>query len=337
MTIDPHTADAVTDAATPAVSASFDRRGFFRIGGLTLAAGAVIAACGDPASSAGEVGRVGTGATNPTLPEADVDNSVLLRTSASIEQSIADAYQHMLDSGALAQPSPTFPDLGDQSDLVSSFIDSHRKAAESYNQLAQEAGGEAWDCGNPRLDSAFIDPIFERIEQGTAATDTAEAIPASDDPTRDMVNLVVTLELLSAASAQALVPQVTEPSFRAEAMRLGARSSRQAALMSLHINPGAYVTSGDAQAANPAATTTTAAATETTQDIAAPDSGTESGGEEAPAATEIPLPYAIPSQYGSLAPITYIGGAGDENGVRLKVNFETPSLNSFVYPFSTCD
>ena len=55
-----------------------------------------------------------------------------------------------------------------------------------------------------------------------------------------MVNLVVTLEPLSAATSQALVPQVTEPSFRAEAMRLGARSARQAALLSLRMNPGAY-------------------------------------------------------------------------------------------------
>ena len=45
---------------------------------------------------------------------------------------------------------------------------------------------------------------------------------------------------------------------------------------------------------------------------------------------------AVPGQFGSLAPIIYIGGAGDENGVRLKLNFETPSLNSFVYPFDAC-
>ncbi len=319
----------------PIVSASFDRRGFFRIGGLTVATGAIIAACGNPASSAGEVGRVGTGATQPTLLDPIVDNSVLLRTSASIEWSIADAYQRMLDAGNLAGTSATLPDLGDQSDLVSGFLDQHRKAAESFNALAQEAGGEAWTCGNPRLDSAFLDPIFARVEDGAAATDTAKEIPPSDDATRDMINLVVTLELLSAATSQALVPQVTEPSFRAEAMRLATRSARQSALVSLRINPGAYVTQTDAQNANPAATTTTVAATETTQDIAAPDDG----GTTAPAAppqTEIPLPVAIPSQYGSLAPTIYIGGAGDENGVRLKLNFETPSLNSFVYPFDAC-
>lgn len=312
--------------SNPLVSASFDRRGFFRIGGITLAAGAVIAACGDPAGNAGEIGRVGVGATQPTLADPVVDDSVLLRTSASIEQSIVDAYQHILDGGFLAQPSATFPDLGDQTELVTTFQQAHRQAAETYNQLAGESGAEPWTCGNPRLDAAFITPIFDRVEKGAAKTDTAQEIKPSEDPTRDMINLVVTLELLSAASAQALVPQVSQPSYRAEAMRLGARAARQAALVSLRINPGGYVTTTDAQ--NAGVTETTAAPTETT--AAASDGG------DTPQ-TEIPLPVAIPSQFGALSAITYVGGKGDENGVRLKFNFETPSLNSFVYPFSTCD
>jgi hypothetical protein len=42
---------------------------------------------------------------------------------------------------------------------------------------------------------------------------------------------------------------------------------------------------------------------------------------------------AIPSQFGSLAQIQLVVGAGDENGTRLKVNLETPSLNSLVYEY----
>lgn len=321
---------------TDLASTSFDRRGLFRIGGLTVAGAAIVAACGNNSSTeAGELGRVGIGDTVPTLQDPVVNDGVLLRTSASIETSIADAYQRMLDEGLLTAPSPTFPDLGDQSDLVATFLDEHRKAAESFNALAQEAGEAAWECGNPRLDSAFIGPVFERVLDGAAATETSAEIPPSDDPTRDMANLVVTLELLSAATSQALVPQVSDPSFRAEAMRMSARSSRQGALMSLRINPGAYVTTTDAAAANPSAPETSAAPETTAQDIAEPTDDT-TGEPEAPTATEIPLPVAIPGQYGSLAPIVYVGGAGDENGVRLKLNFETPSLNSFVYPFDVC-
>jgi hypothetical protein len=150
-----------------------------------------------------------------------------------------------------------------------------------------------------------------------------------------MLNLVHSLESLSAASCQGVVTQVSEAPLRAAAALVGVASARQSALMALLLNPGGYVSTADAANAQPAEVTTTPAPT-TTQNIAAPDDG--SGGETAaaPTATDIPLPVAIPSQFGSLAPIVYIGGAGDENGVRLKLNFETPSLNSFAYPFDTC-
>jgi hypothetical protein len=304
---------------SPLVAASFDRRGLFRIGGITIASAAVMAACGDPASSAGELGRVGNGAPVPTLLDPVVDDSVLLRTSASFETSIANAYDHILEKGYLAQASATLPDLGDQTELVTACAEHHRKAAESFNALAQEAGGEPWTCGNPRLDSAFINTVFTRVEEGAPAVDSTPAIEPSDDPTRDMINLVETLELVSAATCQALMPQVTQSSFRAEAMRIGARSSRQAALVALRINPGGYLPAL-AEAA-PAESTTTVAA---------------GAGDAAPPLTVIPLPTALPSRFGSLSPVVYIGGNGDENGVRLKLNFETPSLNSFVYPFDSC-
>ena len=51
--------------------------------------------------------------------------------------------------------------------------------------------------------------------------------------------------------------------------------------------------------------------------------------------TEIPTVTAIPSQFGGLGAIQLVVGAGDENGTRLKLNLETPSLNSFVYEYMT--
>jgi hypothetical protein len=305
---------------------SFDRRGLFRIGGLTVTAAALMAACGK--NPAGEVGRVGDGPTTPTLPQAEVDNGVYLRTMASIETSIALAYDRMVKSGVLAKASSTLPKLGDQTDLVKAFADHHRAAADAFNALAVKAGATAWTCGNSHLDSVFLTPIFDRVEKGAAATDVAKAIEPSEDPTRDMINLVVTLENLSAESCQALVTLVTEAQYRAEPMKFGVRSARQAALAALKVAPGAYVAEADASAAQPGVTTTTEAATTTT---AAPK-----GSTAPPPPTEIPLPVAIPSTFGALAPITYIGGHGDENGVRLKLIFETPSLNSFEYASSAC-
>lgn len=282
---------------------SFDRRGLLRLGGLTAAGAAVLAACGN--TQAGEIGRVGTGATQPTLAEAPVTNSVLTRTSAAYENSIAAAYQRILDGGYAA----------DHADLVKAFLDHHTTAATTFNDLTTQAGDDAWTCGSTRLDAAYINPIFDRVLNGAPATDQAAAIEPSDDVDRDMINLVLALENLSAETSQALVQQVTDPAARGAAMKIGARSARQAALVALRINPKAYV--GSSPAAQPAPATTAPA-----------DAG--------PPQTEIPLPVAIPSTFGSLSGITYIGGRGDENGVRLKVIFETPSLNSLAYPFDTC-
>jgi len=303
-------------------SARIDRRHLFRVGGLTLGAAALLAACAENEYT-GPLGRVGNGPDTPTLQDPVLDDSVLLRTAASIELSIAAAYDTLAEKGWLSG-STTYASLGDQSELVATFAAHHRAAADTFNSLAVEAGGEAWTCANPRLDSAFIDVIVTRVESGAEATDSAKAIEASDDAGRDAIHLVNTLEELSAETCQALVAQVTQASMRKASMAIGVRSARQAAYTALLVNPGGYVMPEAAAAAQPA----TPAPTTVPPTPAVNENGVP--------LTEIPLPVAVPSQFGSLAPITYIGGNGDENGVRLKLNFETPSLNSFVYPFDTC-
>lgn len=295
-----------------------DRRGLFRLGGLTAAALA-LAACSNN-TEAGTVGRVGEGGTTPTLEDPIVNDGVFLRTMAGVSTSIANAYGRILDGGFLAKPSETLPDLGDQTELVAILQAHHTAAAETFNAMAVEVGAEAWTCGNTRLDSAAIDPIFERVANGAPGTDNAKAIEPSDDATRDYINLVYCLESMSASSCQAMVPALSQAAMRFTAMQIGVRSARQAALIALRIFPGGYVTGvGESLVEEDIATTTTAASE------GAP-----------PAATPIPLPVAVPARFGLLSPTSFIGGAGDENGVRLKVNFETPSLNSFAYPFSSC-
>lgn len=294
-----------------------DRRGLFRLGGLTAAALA-IAACGDN-TEVGTVGRVGEGATTPSLEDAVVNDGVLLRTMAGVSTSIAMAYAHILDGGFLAKSSDTLPELGDQTEMVTLFQTHHLAAAETFNALAVEAGAEPWTCGNTRLDESAINPIFDRVENGAPATDNAKAIAPSDDATRDYINLAHSLESMSASSCQAMIQSLSQPAMRFTAMQVGVRSGRQAALIALRIFPGGYL-AGVGQS-------TTAEDSETTTSLAdgAP-----------PAPTAIPLPVALPARFGLLSPTVFIGGAGDENGVRLKVSFETPSLNSLAYPFYSC-
>ncbi len=317
------------------MSERFDRRGLFRIGGLSAASIAAIAACAG--KEVGQSGNIGVGEDTPKLPAAVLNNGVYLRTLAGIEQSIAAAYQRMIDGDLLSVASTTFPDISDLTPLITQYGEQHTSAAATFNDLAVDQGAERWECGNTRLDEAYIDIVFDRVQKGVAATDAAKEIPPSDDPTRDMLNLVHTLESLSAASCQAVVPQVSEPALRAAAVTVGVTSARQAALMALLLNPGGYVSSTDAENAQPTGATTTEIPV-TTQNIAAPADGDASGDDkaDAPPLTEIPLPVAIPAQFGLLAAIVYVGGASDENGVRLKLNFETPSLNSFAYPFNSC-
>lgn len=296
------------DPTTTATS----RRDLLRLGTAGAALAALLAACGK--TEAGELGRVGFGDSTPELSAGTVDDGILLRSTASIERSIVAAYQRIIDEGLLATAGPTHPELGDQTALVELLLAHHASAADALDLLTTEAGGEPWACGNPRFDEVFIGAVFTRSLEGQAATDAAPAIDPSDDVARDMLNLVSTLEQLSTATCQAMVPQVSNPAHRVALMTIGARSARQAAHVALVINPGGYL-----PAAGEAATPDTTVAS-----------------DEVPQ-TPIPLPAALPTVYGSLAAITYIGGHGDENGVRQKLNFETPSLNSLVYADATCD
>lgn len=319
---DTNGSDMTSDSIIPSAD-GIGRRGLFRLGGLTAATALIAAACGK--SEAGELGRIGTpDGTTPVLPEAVVNDGVMLRTLAGIETSIAETYMKIIDGGYLGKGSTTYPELGDLTAALTTFHEHHVDAATRYNVLAVGAGATAWECGNIRLQEAFLTPIFDRIDKGAEATDNALAIEPSDDPLRDIANLVHTLESLSAESAQALVPVVLTPEIRSEAMSIGVRSGRQAAAMALRIHPGGYVATS-AELAAAAATTTTVA-----------DTTPAAEGDAAPPQTEIPLPLAIPGQFGLLSPITFIGGKGDENGVRLKLNFETPSLNSYAYDYLTC-
>lgn len=281
-----------------------NRRDVLRLGGLGAAAAAILAACGS--SEAGELGRVGFGESNPDLGPGTVDLGVLLRTTASVERTIVDAYQRIIDEGLLASAGTAYPDLGDQTALVQLLQQHHVAAAATIDTLTEEAGAEPWPCGNPRFDAVYVGAIMERSLSGQAATDAGPAIEPSDDVARDMMNLVESLEQLSAATCQAMVPQMTTPAQRAALMTIGARSSRQAAHVALVMNPGGYL----------------------------PGSGGD--GDDGSGQTPVPPPVALPSTYGSLSAIVYVGGRGDANGVRQRVSLETPSLNSLAYAESTC-
>ncbi len=306
-------------------NSALGRRDILRLGGFTVAAAAVISACGEHAR--GEVGRVGAVPTTVALPDAVVTNVTLLRTASSMLHSMIAVYDQIIGKSDLLDPK--------YDDLIKRIRDDHADHAKLFERLTTDAGGTAWTCGNPKFDDTIVNPVVARITKGVGATAISKAVAASDDPRRDMLNFSHGLEFLAGATCQSFVVQFSEPALREQAMTVAARSARHAALLALTINtnrPGGLVNFNDAVNAEPASPPTTIPATTTTlQNIASPSGGA------APAApvqqTDIPSVTAIPSQFGGLAALQIVVGKGDENGTRLKLNLETPSLNSLVYEY----
>jgi Ferritin-like domain len=308
----------------------YNRRDILRIGGFGVATAAVISACGE--HERGEVGRVGAVPTTVKLPDVTTTNVALLRTASSLEHSIINVYSQVIGNSDLLDPQ--------YDDMAQRFMDDHADHAAVFEQLTTAAGGTAWTCGNPKIDDVIIQPILDRIIKGVPATATATAISASDDPRRDILNFTHGLEALAGASYQAFVALFSDPTLRSEAMKVGARASRHAALLAMTINPdrpGGLVNFSDAVNAEPASPPTTTIAPSTTlQNIAdGPGAALPSPTTESVPQTEIPTVTAVPAQFGGLGPIQLVVGAGDENGTRLKLNLETPSLNSFVFEYMT--
>jgi hypothetical protein len=305
----------------------FGRRDVLRIGGFGVATAAVITACG---AETGQLGRVGSVSTTVPLPDAAVSNVTLLRTASSIEHSIINVYSQVIGNSDLLDPS--------HDDLFQRYLDDHSAHAELFEGLTIVAGGTQWTCGNPKFDDVVVQPVLNRIIKGVPATAVAAEIPPSDDPLRDILNFAHGLEAMSAATCQSFVVLYSDPSLRASAMTVGANESRHAAMLAFTINPdrpGGWVNFSDAVNAEPASPPTTTIASSTTVQNIANAPGAEVPSDSVPEVpqTEIPTVTAVPSQFGGLAAIQLVVGAGDENGTRLKVSLETPSLNSFVYEY----
>ncbi len=303
----------------------WNRRDVLRLGGLTITVGALVAACTE--GGGGKIGRVGLAPTTSALPTGVVSDIALLRTASSLQHSIVSVYDTALEQGGFS---------GADVALANALKAKHEEQAKVLEGLTTDAGGVAWTCGNPRYDSAIIKPMIDRITAATPATEAALEIPASDDPTRDFRNLLHGMESLASSSAQAFVNWIADPAIRQSVMTVGVAEARHAAVWAISINAASpskgYITATEAASAATTTETEEGGTPTTVQDIAAETTvpGTVVGG--APL-TEIPEVAAIPSSFGNLGTLLVVVGAGDENGVRLKVNFETPSLNSLVYEY----
>jgi hypothetical protein len=188
-----------SDVAMPGLH----RRGFLRIGGLTIASAAIFAACGgndDDANSAAT-----TGATSTTAARRDSDDVTVLRTASSIEALAVAAYQTAIDSGLVSTAAVA--------DAAKLFQAQHREHLELFAGLTEQAGGMPFRDPNPA--------ILEQLQP------TIDAL--MDE--MGVVQLAYDLEVAAAQTYQSNVSMFTDASLNAAIMSVGGVESRHVAVL----------------------------------------------------------------------------------------------------------
>lgn len=289
---------------------NLDRRGFLRFGGIALASTTLLAACRE-AKPKKQIPIAGQNPGFEALPDNKVNDVVILRTAASLEWTVVDAYAQLLEKSFITDPVVA--------DLLKVFSDHHRQHADAMAAATKALGGTPCTSSNPKIDSYLIAPLLERIA-GSGA-----------EQGEDSKALAYALESLAAATYQGVVPVLTSPELRKAAMSVGSIEARHAAVLGAVINPSALVGSVVVEApAEPADTTTT------TVDAGLPTTVPAATTTTVQSASAANVIHAVPAAFGSLAPITLTVGPANEFGVRSSTNLETPSLNSLMYDGEAC-
>jgi hypothetical protein len=191
----------------PGGASRYGRRDAFKIGGLTVSVAALVVACGDDRTGDESPGRVGYAPPITDPPDYPIDDSVLLRTASSLELTLVDVYETILDAGVLE---------GGQVALVERLIVDHQRVADQMGELTESVGGTAWECTNPWYMNRLVDPLLA-------------AVQGSDDPMRDILNTANALESIAAATHQTLTLDLTDEAASAATIAAATLESRHAA------------------------------------------------------------------------------------------------------------
>ena len=203
------------------------RRRLLWSGGVTISLGAVIAACSS--SEEGAPGRVGNAPVPTPLPDAVVNDAVLLRTATSLEYTAIDVYAAATGLGVLDRSAQQ---------LVDRFVEDHTAHAEITSSLTTQAGGEPYECANTWIMERAVAPILASI-----VGDEERDIPPSDDMVRDLLAVSEAIESLAGATYQELVGAFNDSDLRRELILIGAQEVRHAAAVAMRKTgtPAAYL------------------------------------------------------------------------------------------------
>jgi hypothetical protein len=207
----------------------------------------------------------------------------------------------IMDVYAMITKSGALPP-GDQA-LVDRLVKEHQAAADTLAELTIGVGAEPYKCANAWYMDRVVPPIFENING-----DEAKGIPPSDEPARDMRATVNAWESMDGAMYQGMVETLASAELRSQVMKIGAMAGRHAAVAAIQATgaPQGYF--------NPALI-----------------------GADEPEPTNGLLPlWAIPTEFGSLAPAQLVIGAPSSAGTRFTIPIDTPAENSYAYTDQSC-
>ena len=200
---------------SPLPAGTVSRRELLRTGGLVVALGTLVAACGSERGGPTEPGRLGVAPPLPTLPEAKITDIGLLRTGQSLEYTALAVYEAAGATGGLT---------ADETALAGRFVEDHTRHAAAFGGLITAAGGEEFACANPYLMDRVVNPVLAALE-------------GTDDLHRDLLNIAHALEQLAGETYQAFVVSLTDPALRSAAMQIGGEELRHATVLARAITP----------------------------------------------------------------------------------------------------
>lgn len=182
----------------------------FKVGGITLAGAALLAACGsdnnDAATAPTTPGTTGTtGGTMPGTTGSVSGDVPILRTASSIEELAIAAYQIAIDSGLV-----TTAAIGDAAKLFQSL---HREHSALFQSETKRAGGTPFTTPNPAV-LAALQPTIDALKDEMG-----------------IVKLAFDLETAAAQTYQSNVGVVMDAKLDAALMSIGGVEARHAVIL----------------------------------------------------------------------------------------------------------
>ena len=189
-----------------------NRRRFLRLSGGVLAAGTVLAACGDDDDDSADDDSTDT--TDGEATEANKTDITVARTAASLEIFAVSVYDTAIAGAATLKISEGV------TKVATLFRNQHDEHAKAFNGAATQLGGEEYTEPNPKAKESFAATI------------------AGLKTEQDVLKFAYALEIIAAQTYQGVgAKSLSTPTLRQTAMSVGAVEARHAAVLGMFVQP----------------------------------------------------------------------------------------------------